>query len=227
MPTLSDAEIEHLPEEALYALAESPETDSATIDLIAKYFLTTEPLLKKIVQHPNVLPTTISYIRLFVAPAFLADLGFAPRSIAPLENEVEEEQQERTRLVEQLKVPEKIKLAMKGNKDARTILIRDANRLVMMAVLENPRLTDEEVEKVAQSKNLPEEVLRAVARNAAWIRRYPVVEALANNPKTPLSLSIGFLKSLRGKDLERLSKNKGIPAALRNTATKMLVVKRG
>ncbi|MEK7747526.1 MAG: hypothetical protein AAB300_00395 [Nitrospirota bacterium] len=222
-----DLDIEHLSESDLHALANAQETDWATLDLIVKYYLTEELLLQKVVAHPNVRKTTLNYIRLFVPALLAASLGLSQVSPEIFTPEAEEAfERERVVAISQLKIPEKIHLAMKGNREARTLLLKDPNRLVSLAVLESPKITDEEIEKVAQSKNMQEEVLRTVARNPAWIRRYPVIEALANNPKTPLSLSISFLKSLRGKDLERLSKNKGIPSALRNTAIKMLESKK-
>ncbi|MBI3358678.1 MAG: hypothetical protein HY201_01010 [Nitrospirae bacterium] len=218
-------DVEQLQETTLYFLAENPATDGTVLDLMAKYFLTTEKLLQKIVQHPHVEKTTLNFIRLFVSPSSLAFLGFPEQTHVLLEPALQEMEQKRVTAIGGLRVPEKIQLALKGNKEARTLLLRDPNRQVFMAVLESPRLTDEEVDNLAQSKNTSEEILRAMARNPAWVRRHSVTEALVNNPKTPLSVSLGFLKTLRVKDLERLSKNKGIPAALRTTAFKMVLKK--
>jgi len=215
-------DIEQVQESTLYFLAEHPETDGPLLDLIAKYFLTTEPLLKKIVQHPNVEKTTLNYIRLFVSPAVLAFLGLSPKTAMLPESELEAVTQNRAVAIGSLSVPEKIKLALKGNKEARVLLLRDPNRQVVMAVLESPKLTDEEVDNIAQSRNVSEDVLRTMARNRVWVQRYAVTAALVNNPKTPLSISLDFLKHLRGKDLERIVKNKGISATLRTTAIKML-----
>lgn len=195
------------------------------LDAIAKYFLTTDPLIQKIVAHPNVEKTTINYIRLFVSPASLAFLGLSPRTVIHPEPELEEMTHKRVMVIGQLKTPEKIQLALKGNKEARTLLLKDPNRQVVMAVLESPRLTDDEIDGMAKSKNMSEEVLRTMSRNPAWMRKYPVMEGLVNNPKTPLPISLGFLKNLRIKDLERLSKNKGVSSVLRTTAVKMLMVK--
>ena len=223
LPT--DVDIEQIPEETLYAVAEDPKTDGATLDLIAKYFLTTDALIQKVVAHPHVEKTTLNYIRLFVSPASLAFSGLSPNAMPLPESDVEDISQKRVMAIGSLKVPEKIQLALKGNKEARTLLLKDPNRQVFMAVVASPRLTDEEVDNMAQSKNMPDEVLRAMARNPAWVRRYSVTSGLVNNPKTPLAVSLGFLKNLRAKDLERLSKNKGVPAALRTTAFKMVLRK--
>ena len=226
--SVPDLDIEHLSESELHVLADAPETDATVLDLIVKYYLTDEALLQKIVRHPKVEKMTLNYIRLFASAALSLALGLSPADAAALLPTWEEvAEHERITAISQLSIPEKIHLAMKGNRQARVLLIKDPNRIVALAVLESPKLTDDEVEQVAQSKNTQEEVLRTIAKNLAWTKRYPIIEALANNPKTPLSLSIGFLKNLRGKDLERLSKNKGVPSALRNTALKMLQTRTG
>jgi hypothetical protein len=222
-------DIEQVEESTLYFLAEHPTTDGALLDLMAKYFLTTEPLLQKIVAHPHVETTTLNYIRLFVSPASLAALRLVPKTFALTQPQSEVEKEEmahrRVMAISQLKVPEKIQLALKGNKEARGLLLRDPNRQVSLSVLESPKLTDDEIEQIAKSKNMSEDILRTVSRNMAWIKRYPVTEGLVNNPKTPLPVALSFLKHLRVKDLERLSKNKGVSSVLRTTAIKMLSVK--
>lgn len=220
-------DVEQIQESTVYFLAEHPDTEGTMLDTIAKYFLTTDPLIQKIVAHPNVEKTTLNYIRLFVSPAALAFLGLSPRTaiLSEPEPELEEMTHKRVMLIGQLKTPEKIQLALKGNKEARTLLLKDSNRQVVMAVLESPRLTDDEIDGMAKSKNMSEEVLRTMSRNPAWMRKYPVMEGLVSNPKTPLPISLGFLKSLRIKDLERLSKNKGVSSVLRTTAVKLLMAK--
>ncbi len=218
-------DVEQLQESTLFFLAESPETEGATLDLIAKYFLTTEPLIKKIVRHPHVEQATLNYIRLF-GPASIFDSDSLPFSDFNDTLSDSEILQKRVAAIEHLRVPEKIQLALKGNREARLLLLRDPNRQVALAVLASPKLTDEEVEIVAESRNVSEEVLRTIARNAAWTRRYTVREALTRNPKTPLSFSMTFLKGLRQQDMSRLAKDKGVPAAIRTTAAKMLATKR-
>jgi len=210
----------------VYFLAEHPDTSGAFLDLIAKYFLTTDLLIQKVVAHPHVQQTTLNYIRLFVSPATLAFLGFLPKTPILPEPELEMEVvKKRVIAIGQLRVPERIQLALKGNKEARTLLLKDPNRQVVMAVVESPRLTDDEIDGMAKSKNMSGEVLCAMARNPIWMSRYSVMEGLVTNPKTPLPVSLGFLKNLRVKDLEKLSKNRGVPAVLRTTAMKMLTAK--
>ncbi|MFH4090520.1 hypothetical protein WAJ00_21625, partial [Acinetobacter baumannii] len=81
-------------------------------------------------------------------------------------------------------VKDRVKLALKGDREVRNILIRDANKIVATAVIKNPRLTDQEVETIAAMRTVPEEVLRLIALNRAWARSYPIIHNLARNPRT-------------------------------------------
>lgn len=217
-------DIEQLEESTLFFLAASPATDGPLLDLIAKYYLTSDALIEKLLHHPHLAETTLNYIRLFGPPGILPISEHLDSSrTAPIpEAEI---QQKRVMTIGQLRTPEKIQLALKGNREARLLLIKDTDRTVASAVLQSPKLTEEEVEKIAQSRNVSEDVLRIVSRNTAWTKSYSIRDALASNPKTPLAISLVFLKGLRASDLNRLSKDKGIPSALRSTAVKMVAIK--
>lgn len=129
--------------------------------------------------------------------------------------------------VQKMGVAEKIQLAMRGNKEARLLLMKDSNKQVVMMVLGSPRLTIQEVEMIAASRTTSEEILRIVAGNRDWLKNYTVVTALVNNPKTPVGLSLGFLKTLKTKELNGVAKNKGIPEVIRTSARRFLTIKKG
>src|ERR1700741_4051408 len=69
---------------------------------------------------------------------------------------------------------DRMKLAMKGDREARGILIRDSNRVVSTAVVNNPRITEQEIENIAAMRTVADEVLRLIAMNRAWTRSYPI-----------------------------------------------------
>ncbi|HBD07613.1 MAG TPA: hypothetical protein DCZ69_05080 [Syntrophobacteraceae bacterium] len=125
-----------------------------------------------------------------------------------------------SRLLE-MSVNEKIKLAMLGDAEARRLLVRDSNRLVQMAILENPRLTDNEIISMANSRSTPEEMLRAIAGNRYWCRTYAVRLALVKNPKTPPSLALRMVGGLVSSDLKLLSNSKSISPAVAHQAKKL------
>ncbi len=120
-----------------------------------------------------------------------------------------------------MSIKDRVMLAIKGTREARLILVRDPNRIVASAVLRNPRLTDTEVESIASIRTVPEEVLRQIGHSRAWTRSYVVVHNLVRNPRTPISISLGFINRIQTRDLRVLSKNKNIPDVIRTTAFRL------
>jgi hypothetical protein len=118
-------------------------------------------------------------------------------------------------------VAQRVQFAIKGGSEARRTLIRDSNKVVQRAVLQSPRLTDQEVEAFASMSSLTDEILRIIAKNRNFRKNYVVVRNLMNNPKTPLDVSLHMLPMLTPLDLKRLCMNKNIPETLRTTANKL------
>jgi hypothetical protein len=120
-----------------------------------------------------------------------------------------------------LDVKGRIQLALKGNKEERSILVRDGTKVVAIAVLEAPKLSDGEVEKFASQKNVLEAVLRQIPLKRRFMKNYIVVRNLVANPRTPLDLGLGLMKNLLIADLKNLSNNKEVSETIRKLATKM------
>jgi hypothetical protein len=124
-----------------------------------------------------------------------------------------------------MSVPAKISLALKGNKEARNLLLRDSNKVVQQAVLDSPKLTDQEVEGIARMRNLPEEVFRKLARNRDWLKRYTVLKSLVGNPKVPGGVSLPLVRLLLESDLKLLMKDKNISDLIRREARRNYVMR--
>jgi hypothetical protein len=118
-------------------------------------------------------------------------------------------------------VAQRVQFAIKGGSEARRTLIRDSNKVVQRAVLQSPRLTDQEVEAFASMSSLTDEILRLIAGNRNFRKNYAVVRNLINNPKTPLDVTLHMLPMLNAVDLKRLTTNKNVPETLRTTAAKL------
>ncbi len=116
---------------------------------------------------------------------------------------------------------QKIKLAYKGNKSVRELLVRDSNKIVGVAVIKSGRITENEVMSIAINRGINEDVIRALSENREYTRKYPIKVALVNNPKTPIPTAMTLLNSLHVKDLQRLSKNRNVSAAIFTAATKL------
>ncbi len=123
--------------------------------------------------------------------------------------------------ISKLDIKGRIQLAMKGTKEDRSILIRDSTKLVALAVLESPKITDGEVEKFANQKNVLEAVLRQIPMKRRFVKNYGVVRNLVGNPRTPLDVSLGLIKNLLTADLKNLSGNKEVSDTIRKLALKM------
>jgi hypothetical protein len=119
---------------------------------------------------------------------------------------------------------QKVALAMKGTREERGILIRDANKIVAVAVLSSPKITETEVESIAKIASVSDEILRIIALTRAWIKSYNIVVALARNPKTPVAISMNLLSRLNDRDLRMLSSDRNVPDILRITARQKLVI---
>jgi hypothetical protein len=123
--------------------------------------------------------------------------------------------------VAKMSVSQRVQFAIKGGSEARRTLIRDSNKVVQRAVLQSPRLTDQEVEAFASMSSLTDEILRMIAGNRTFRKNYTVVRNLINNPKTPLDVTLHMLPMLNAVDLKRLTTNKNVPETLRTTALKL------
>jgi hypothetical protein len=123
--------------------------------------------------------------------------------------------------ISHLDVKGRIQLALKGNKEERSILIRDGTKVVALAVLDAPKLADGEVEKFASQKNVLEAVLRQIPLKRRFMKNYIVVRNLVANPRTPLDLGLGLMKNLLIQDLKNLSANKEVSETIRKLALKM------
>lgn len=150
----------------------------------------------------------------------------APASDAPLKTVLDDEGQEisltLTQKVMRLRTNQKIMLAIKGGKEERTLLIREANRLIQVNVIRNGRITEGEVAYISQMRTINEEVLRIIAMNREWMKKYPIVKNLVINPRTPLPLAMTHLKRLNEFDMKLLAKDRNVAELIRREAKRLL-----
>jgi hypothetical protein len=116
---------------------------------------------------------------------------------------------------------DRMKLAMKGDREARGILIRDSNKVVCSAVVNNPRITEQEIENIAAMRTVSDEVLRLIALNRSWARSYPIIHNLARNPRSPIPTIMNILLRIRTKDLQVLAQNRNVSETVRRQAYRL------
>lgn len=206
-PEILAAVVKNLPAESVQVLAEN-------LDL-----LSTQPELVEILMTSTAL--TIDHRNL------LEELGQgAPDAdaLADAVNDAEADPAKRISLLQRLarmRVTERVQLALKGGREERMALIRDSCRVVQRAVLQSPKLSDQEVEGFAGLTSLSEEVLRVIATKRGFRKNYVITKNLVTNPKTPLDVTLHLLVHMHTPDLRMLGSNKNIPETLRTTASKM------
>ncbi len=119
-------------------------------------------------------------------------------------------------------VGDKIKVALTGDKEWRSLLIKDSNKLVNSAVVKNPRITEPEILTISKSVVQNDEILRIICQNKEWVKNPAIRKALVLNNKTPLPVAIRFMGFLSEKDLSGMAKSKNISSVLVNNARRML-----
>jgi hypothetical protein len=122
---------------------------------------------------------------------------------------------------------DRMKLALKGDREARSILIRDSNRVVCAAVIKNPRVTEQEVEQISAMRTVADEVLRLIAMNRSWARQYPIIHNLARNPRTPIPTAMNILPRIRTKDLNQITQNRNVSETVRRQAYRLAQTRSG
>jgi hypothetical protein len=167
---------------------------------------------------PEIEPATVSNPAASVASAAMPTPALAHKKPQPAGQPKRENALQK---INNLDVKGRIQLALKGNKEERSLLIRDGTKVVALAVLEAPKLSDGEVEKFASQKNVLEAVLRQIPLKRRFMKNYIVVRNLVANPRTPLDLGLNLMKNLLAQDLKNISGNKEVSETIRKLALKM------
>ncbi len=144
-------------------------------------------------------------------------------SMPPPDPEQELKRLSMTQRVLKMSVSQKIKLATLGNREARTLLLRDANRLVSLAAAQSPRITDGEILSLANSRTANADVLRYIYESRDFLKVYALRAALVRNPKVPLPTALKFLPTLQEKDIKDLARDRNVPATVMAQAKSWMI----
>lgn len=239
-------DIAHCAPATLKSLIAEPVTPPQILDLVARRLIGNVELILALSVHPRLWTDTLSFLLQLGGPDLRAVIqsrrgsaavtrtathatpenGSAPEAFVPGgEGGIVAKEESLLQRIQHMTAAEKVQFAMRAGKDARSLLIRDANRQVALAVVHSPKLTEDEVIFIAGSRNVSDEVLREVARNKEWMKAYAICRALVNNPKAPVGITLPLLNAMQARDLGLLGKNKNLPEALRTAANRLLVVR--
>lgn len=144
----------------------------------------------------------------------------------PADDEIEGEDLSKYQQLQEMAVADKIKMALTGDKEWRTLLIRESNKQVNTAVLKNPRISEGEVVTVAKNRSSSDELIRIILLNRDWVKLYDMKKALIIHPRTPLQTAMRYMTFLSEKDIKELAKSREVGQAIINNAKRMLMTKK-
>ena len=133
-----------------------------------------------------------------------------------------EERVSAVQMVYRMNTAQKVIAALKESREVRAILVRDPNRIVSSAVLGSPKLTEPEIESFSGMRGVSSEILRTIASNKDWTKRYGVVANLVRNPRSPLPVALNLIPRLNPRDLKTISVDRNVPEVIRKHAAKFI-----
>jgi hypothetical protein len=147
------------------------------------------------------------------------DSGPADAAI-PAEDTQEKKQNawDRVRSLSQM---EKILLAVKAERSERALLLQDNDPRVLLSLLRNPRLTVDEVSRLARSSFLTYQIADVIMKAGQWMGNLDVRLGLIQNPKTPPAFSLRILPTLPESEVRAIARA-GTNMALKQAALRRL-----
>lgn len=141
-------------------------------------------------------------------------------------NEDDEQFLSKYKTAQLMGIGEKIKMALSGDKEWRSILVKDANKLVSGSVIKNPRITEAEILTLIKAGIQNDEIMRLICANKEWIKSYQIRKALVENNRTPVQSAMRYLGTMGDKDLASFAKSKNIPSVISTLAKRLILNKK-
>lgn len=231
--------MQDLPVEKILSELTAAELHPAILDIFARLYFNNGEIAELIALHPATGMDTLGFlsahgieaavdacaaesgVRAAIDTGHPLDIGSDEEGDEEIPDE--EEYHSKYQLAQTMGVADKVKAALTGDKEWRTILIKDSNKMVSGAVIKNPRITDAEVLNIVKTAVQNDEIIRSICVNKEWIKIYKIRKALVENSKTPLPFALRFLGSLTEKDLAALSKSKNVSSVIVSQARRALL----
>jgi hypothetical protein len=221
------------PPAELQQVLRDPATPVAVLEFVATNLAPhREELGEALLQNPNLTDHVRGWLKgalSLIAEARSSDVSEPPTPAssedATGDSRPEPQKQKPTTAIQRtqrMSVVQKVKAALTGTKEDRMILIRDSNKLVARAVMQSPKVSEDEVEKYASMKDVCEDALRIITFNRRFMKLYVVVKALVNNPRTPIDVGLHLLPRVNEFDLKRLAFNRNVADVIRHTAERIV-----
>lgn len=213
------------------------------LDLIARLHADNPVLAEMILWHSAALEATRDYLNLRqnrvsfrieneLIEAVASGVDGSSSVDEPDEADVEhvevtgtEEYRTAYKAAQHMTIGQKIKMAFSGDKEWRSLLIKDTIKPVCCAVLKNPRITEMEILTIARSVVQYDDIIRLICANREWVKKYPIRKALVYNHRTPLQVALKLMATLGEKDLAFLAKSKNVSSVITGQARKLTMSK--
>jgi hypothetical protein len=240
--------LRNMPEPQLFAVAESAALHPKVLDVLARLHFQKQAIAEKILSHPSIDSRTAAFLAEKQAemaadtlpvpsPDRVEEAEAVEEADEVLEEneevdespEVDEESEDflsKYQLSMKMEVSEKIKVAMTGDKEWRTLLIKDPNKLVSASVVKNPRISEAEILAIVSTTIQHDEIMRIICNNKEWVKNYQIRKALVLNCKTPLPVALRFMATLTDKDIAALAKSKNVATVISTQARRQLLNKK-
>jgi hypothetical protein len=237
--------LRELPESVALQVADSPDTPTKVLELLARLHSGKSDLAMALVAHPSTDVETMAILEgrgVVGAAEALQVMTSDDQVVAGTfeegdtesetdvneevdESEATEEYLSKYKMAQTMGVGEKIKIALTGDKEWRSILVKDPNKLVCGSVIKNPRITEAEVLTLVKTGVQSDEIMRLICANKEWVKNYQIRKALVSNHKTPLPNALRYMASLVEKDLATLAKSKNVSSVISGQARRVLLQK--
>jgi len=139
--------------------------------------------------------------------------------------ESEDDEATRTSLWERLRgmtPPQKMLLAPKADRVTRALLVQESDPQILFALLKNPRLSIDEVVRVAKSSFLSFQAAELILKTSPWFSNLDVRLALVHNPRTPLPFALRILPTLPDHEVRPIAKGAATSMALKQAALRKI-----
>ncbi len=123
--------------------------------------------------------------------------------------------------VRSLSQMEKILLAVKADRTERALLLQDNDPRVLLSLLRNPRLTVDEVARLAKSSFLNFQIAEVITKASQWMSSLDVRVGLIHNPKTPPAFAMRILPTLPDSEVRAVARG-GTNMQLKQAALRRL-----
>ena len=140
---------------------------------------------------------------------------------------VEEKTLSTLQKINEMRLPDKVKLALEGTKTERMILLRDPSRVVVKSVLSSPKISEDEILIFLNIKSIDKEFIGKIAKSKEWTKKYPIVQGLVRNPKTPITEAMRLTRNLHHRDLVVLSRDRNANPVVKKFAKNLLDQRQG